>query len=147
MKTQKKQIEEQPGWKKRRKDLQSEIRKAMFWKIGGYAAIALVAAFFIWVNVHASLVTQKEKAKVETRHGLGVVEKLQIVQKNGKPEQIVQFKIGKVIVKRAVDAKTYDSMKTGQEYRLTYQVEAGNEYPTKIVDWSPVKYLNGAEKK
>jgi hypothetical protein len=141
LKNRKNIIDDEPLWKKRRREEAKEARKSKLWTVGIAATIVVVLGFMVWVMVYRPWVSQKNEPRPKPQSGLATVVDKTIEQKDGKTVQHIVFKMGDDIeIQKEVDAKAFDSVNKGQEFLLTYEISSFSGAPTKILSWKVPKY-------
>lgn len=102
----------------------------------------LLIGCFFFISIRSAFAPRHKKAeKVVLHYAIGRVDNKTISHNDGKTELVVHFQIGKWDVDKTVDRKTFDSLKEGQEFRMSYEIDPFNGSPTSIHDWQPIKYM------
>jgi hypothetical protein len=135
----KKIIEEEPVWKKRRREMRSQARKSRLWMLLAGVGIAAVAALIIFSVVRGARGRAARKPeKTKPSHAIAHVQDKRIVQKDGKTQRVISFHIGPWLVDKAVNERDYSSLRKGEEVFLSYDTDPASGAPI-VRSWEPYR--------
>lgn len=143
MKNRKNMVNEEPLWKKRRKEEQLAARKSRLWIVLIVILMAVVLAFMIYALMRG-LRPSKVKETAVSKHTISQIVDKVTVQQNGKTERYIVFRVIGKTMRKSVDQKTFDSLEKGKEVLLTYD-EDYMGCPKAILGWSPIKFAKPVE--
>ena len=140
MGTKRKKLDEDPAWKKRRRELDRAMRRAKMWKILGWTLGVAALALYVGLSIRGALLPVKKpnQVKQKPRQGIAKVVGKHTASANGREEYYVTFHVGRWTTDSKVDRAKYDSLKKGQEVLLRYDV-SGIADAVRVRDWEPVK--------
>ena len=139
MRNSKKLIEEEPVWKRRRREGRIKARRTKMWIALGCVLAAAVLAFFVFSYARGLGATRKKAQKPSPHHGIAQVVDKRVERLGSKTERVLIFHVGSGTARKVVDEATFDSMKKGQRVVLSYDANYLTGMPTKIYGWEPYK--------
>ncbi|MEN6371052.1 MAG: hypothetical protein ABFD64_03480 [Armatimonadota bacterium] len=144
MKNRKNIVNEEPLWKKRRRERQIEAQKSRRWVAVVVILIVAALVLMIYGMVRGLRPSKVKKAAAAPKHTLSQIVDKEIIQQNGKIDRYVVFRVIGKKMRKSVDQKTFDSLEKGKEVLLTYDEDyMGN--PKEIRGWSQPKFVKPVE--
>lgn len=146
MKNRKNVLEEEPTWKKRRREMRKEALKSKMWMVIGAVVVAAVVVFMGYVVVRSMRPRiPKQLAKGKPIHAIARVTDKRVDRESGKTERWVSFRVGRFTVDQKVDEGKYDSLQKGQDVLMSYHLDPATRQP-RIKDWKPYEDSSAAAK-
>ncbi len=140
MKNRKNLLEEEPVWKKKRREELRQVRIHQIWLacliIAAVAVVVLMSYRYILVN------NAPAKAKNDgnpSHKGIARVMDKVTDQSSGKVKYTVVFSILGGQTRWDVDRKIFDSIQKGQKGVLSYDIDEITGRPTRIYGWEKIK--------
>jgi len=141
-------LQEEPAWKKRRRELRSLERKAKLWK-ALWVFLGLVAAAFVITFSARGLLPRHNRQRAKPLKGepaLARVVAKRVETKDGKTRRIVSFRFGRWRVPKVVDQAAYNSLEVGREFLITYTTDPDTA-EMNVVRWEVPKLVGSSPPK
>lgn len=130
-------LENEPAWKKRRREGAHQEKKAKRWVVLALAGGVLVVALMLFMMLRGGP-DKIDKVKPRSVDGHAKVEKKTIEHdKEGKLHRYIDFSVGQSKVRWDAGEKDYDALKVGQEVLLEYDANMYTEAPVHVRSWHP----------